>query len=62
MTVVFREERESRGEETFQHDGGLPILAKVVTQRGKNTVPGRRNAPFQPLGIDRTTKRPPETD
>ena len=47
MTVVFREETRSPArEETFQHDGGIAeYLAKVVTQRGKNTVPAAQRVP-----------------
>ncbi len=47
MTVVFREETRSPArEETFQHDGGIAeYLAKVVTQRGKNTVPAAQKVP-----------------
>jgi len=47
MIVVFREETRSPArEETFQHDGGIAeYLAKVVTQRGKNTVPAAQKVP-----------------
>src|SRR6267378_1458429 len=47
MTVVFREETRSPArEETYQHDGGIAeYLAKVVTQRGKNTVPAAQKVP-----------------
>src|SRR5436190_2532146 len=47
MIVVFREETRSPArEETFQHDGGIAeYLAKVVTQRGKNTVPAAQKLP-----------------
>jgi DNA gyrase subunit B/topoisomerase-4 subunit B len=47
MTVVLREETRSPArEETFQHDGGIAeYLAKVVTQRGKNTVPAAQKVP-----------------
>src|SRR5262249_46729635 len=47
MTVVFRDETEDPPrEDTFQHDGGIAeYLAKVVAQRGKNTVPSAQKAP-----------------
>jgi DNA gyrase subunit B len=47
MTVVFRDETKSPAvEDTYQHDGGISeYLAKVVAQRGKNTVPGSQRAP-----------------
>ncbi|HTO95979.1 MAG TPA: DNA topoisomerase IV subunit B [Myxococcales bacterium] len=47
MIVVFRDETRSPArEDTFQHDGGIAeYLAKVVAQRGKNTVPAARRAP-----------------
>jgi DNA gyrase subunit B/topoisomerase-4 subunit B len=47
MTVVFRDETQSPArEDTFQHDGGIAeYLAKVVAQRGKNTVPAAPKAP-----------------
>ncbi|HUJ26084.1 MAG TPA: DNA topoisomerase IV subunit B, partial [Myxococcales bacterium] len=47
MTVVFRDETaEPAREDTFQHDGGIAeYLAKVVAQRGKNTVPSAHKAP-----------------
>ncbi|HEY4731235.1 MAG TPA: DNA topoisomerase IV subunit B [Myxococcales bacterium] len=47
MIVVFREETRSPArEETYQHDGGIAeYLAKVVTQRGKNTVPAAQKVP-----------------
>jgi len=47
MTVVLREETRSPArEETFQHDGGIAeYLAKVVTQRGRNTVPAAQKVP-----------------
>ncbi|MGZ6142306.1 MAG: DNA gyrase/topoisomerase IV subunit B [Myxococcales bacterium] len=49
MTVVFRDETQSPAvEDTFQHDGGISeYLAKVVAQRGKNTVPAAQRAPAQ---------------
>src|SRR5213075_2986299 len=48
MTVVFRDETQSPAmEDTYLHDGGIAeYLAKVVAQRGKNTVPA---APRTPL-------------
>jgi DNA gyrase/topoisomerase IV subunit B len=47
MTVVFRDETKSPAvEDTFQHDGGISeYLAKVVAQRGKNTVPAAQRGP-----------------
>ncbi|HYS10113.1 MAG TPA: DNA topoisomerase IV subunit B [Myxococcales bacterium] len=41
MVVVFRDETQKPArEETLQHEGGIAeYLAKVVAQRGKNTVP-----------------------
>jgi len=47
MIVVFRDETRSPArEDTFQHDGGIAeYLAKVVAQRGKNTVPAAQRAP-----------------
>src|SRR5512140_2931254 len=47
MTVVFRDETQSPPvEDIFQHDGGIAeYLAKVVAQRGKNTVPAALRAP-----------------
>ena len=49
MTVVFRDETQSPAvEDIFQHDGGISeYLAKVVAQRGKNTVPAAQRAPAQ---------------
>src|SRR3954469_13371163 len=50
MTVVFRDETQSPAvEDTYQHDGGIAeYLAKVVAQRGKNTVPAAQRAPPAP--------------
>jgi DNA gyrase/topoisomerase IV subunit B len=50
MVVVFRDETQSPAvEETLQHDGGIAeYLAKVVAQRGKNTVPAAQRAPPPP--------------
>jgi DNA gyrase subunit B/topoisomerase-4 subunit B len=50
MTVVFRDEtRKPAAEETFQHDGGITeYLAKVVAERGKNTVPAAPRPPLPP--------------
>jgi len=47
MTVVFRDETQSPArEDSYQHDGGIAeYLAKVVAQRGKNTVPAAPRAP-----------------
>src|SRR5437667_8992519 len=47
MTVVFRDEtRTPAVEDTYQHDGGISeYLAKVVAQRGKNTVPAAQRSP-----------------
>lgn len=47
MIVVFRDQtRRPAVEETFQHDGGIAeYLAKVVAQRGKNTVPAAQRPP-----------------
>ncbi|TMA92601.1 MAG: type IIA DNA topoisomerase subunit B [Deltaproteobacteria bacterium] len=47
MIVVFRDEtRKPAREDEFQHDGGIAeYLAKVVAQRGKNTVPAAQRVP-----------------
>jgi DNA gyrase subunit B/topoisomerase-4 subunit B len=47
MTVVFRDETQKpQREDVYQHDGGITeYLAKVVAQRGKNTVPAAQKAP-----------------
>jgi DNA gyrase/topoisomerase IV subunit B len=47
MIVVFRDETQKPPrEDTYQHDGGIAeYLAKVVAQRGKNTVPAAQRAP-----------------
>ena len=47
MTVVFRDESKNPAvEDTYQHDGGISeYLAKVVAQRGKNTVPAAQRPP-----------------
>src|SRR3954469_13995850 len=47
MVVVFRDETQSPAlEDSFQHDGGIAeYLAKVVAQRGKNTVPAAQRVP-----------------
>src|SRR5256886_2474939 len=47
MIVVFRDEtKKPAREEEFQHDGGIAeYLAKVVAQRGKNTVPAAQRVP-----------------
>src|SRR4051812_36374396 len=68
MTVVFRDETQSPAlEETYQHDGGIAeYLAKVVAQRGKNTVPAAQRAPRQtasaPEPIATTEEGLPETE
>ncbi len=50
MTVVFRDETRSPAvEDIYQHDGGITeYLAKVVAQRGKNTVPAAQRPPAPP--------------
>jgi DNA gyrase/topoisomerase IV subunit B len=50
MIVVWRDETQKPAvEETLQHDGGIAeYLAKVVAQRGKNTVPAAQRAPPAP--------------
>jgi DNA gyrase/topoisomerase IV subunit B len=47
MIVVFRDETQKPArEDTYQHDGGIAeYLAKVVAQRGKNTVPAAQKSP-----------------
>jgi len=47
MIVVFRDETQSPArEDTFEHEGGIAeYLAKVVAQRGKNTVPAAQRTP-----------------
>jgi len=47
MIVVFRDETQKPPrEDTYQHDGGITeYLAKVVAQRGKNTVPAAQRSP-----------------
>src|SRR5437868_9419807 len=47
MIVVFRDETQKPPrEDTYQHDGGITeYLAKVVAQRGKNTVPAAQRVP-----------------
>ena len=64
MTVVFRDETQTPPvEDTFQHDGGIAeYLAKVVAQRGKNTVPAAQRAPppQQPEPIATTEEGVPE--
>ena len=66
MTVVFRDETQKPArEDTLQHDGGIAeYLAKVVTQRGKNTVPAAQKAPppAQAEPIESTEEGLPETD
>jgi DNA gyrase subunit B len=55
MIVVLRDETQKPPrEDTYQHDGGIAeYLAKVVAQRGKNTVPAAQKAaprgPREPL-------------
>ncbi|HEX9577688.1 MAG TPA: DNA topoisomerase IV subunit B [Myxococcales bacterium] len=50
MTVVFRDETQKPAvEDSYAHDGGIAeYLAKVVAQRGKNTVPAAQRAPPPP--------------
>jgi DNA gyrase/topoisomerase IV subunit B len=50
MIVVFRDETQKPArEDTYQHDGGISeYLAKVVAQRGKNTVPAAQRTPAPP--------------
>src|SRR3989449_803747 len=50
MVVVFRDETQKPPrEETLQHQGGIAeYLAKVVAQRGKNTVPAGQKAAASP--------------
>src|SRR2546427_164045 len=66
MIVVFRDEtKKPAREEEFQHDGGIAeYLAKVVAQRGKNTVPAAQREPpaagAEP--IDATEEGLPETE
>jgi DNA gyrase/topoisomerase IV subunit B len=64
MTVVFRDETQSPAvEDIFQHDGGIAeYLAKVVAQRGKNTVPAAQRVPppGQPLPVATTEEGLPE--
>jgi DNA gyrase subunit B/topoisomerase-4 subunit B len=67
MTVVFRDEAKSPAvEDTYQHDGGITeYLAKVVAQRGKNTVPGTQRPPpppREPGPVVTTEEGVPETD
>ena len=47
MIVAWRDETQSpAAEETFHHEGGIAeYLAKVVAERGKNTVPGAARPP-----------------
>src|ERR671935_1137024 len=47
MIVVFRDETQKPPrEDSYQHDGGIAeYLAKVVAQRGKNTVPAAQKSP-----------------
>jgi DNA gyrase subunit B/topoisomerase-4 subunit B len=66
MIVVFRDEtKKPAREEEFQHDGGIAeYLAKVVTQRGKNTVPAAQRVPAAAGSepIVTTEEGLPETD
>src|SRR3954470_15004784 len=58
MTVVFRDETQSPAlEDTYLHDGGIAeYIAKVVAQRGKNTVPAAaRGAPPAPAAPEPIT-------
>jgi DNA gyrase subunit B/topoisomerase-4 subunit B len=68
MIVVFRDETKKPAmEDTFQHDGGIAeYLAKVVAQRGKNTVPAAQrttpaSAAERPI-VTTTEEGLPETD
>ena len=47
MIVVLRDETQKPArEDTFEHEGGIAeYLAKVVAQRGKNTVPAAQRTP-----------------
>ncbi|MGE5048942.1 MAG: DNA gyrase/topoisomerase IV subunit B, partial [Deltaproteobacteria bacterium] len=64
MVVVFRDETQSPAvEDIFQHDGGIAeYLAKVVAQRGKNTVPAapRVPPPGDPAPVATTEEGLPE--
>jgi len=66
MIVVFRDETQKPPrEDTYQHDGGIAeYLAKVVAQRGKNTVPAAQRSPSpgprEPLVT--SEERLPETE
>ncbi len=53
MTVVFRDETKNPAvEDILQHDGGIAeYLAKVVAQRGKNTVPAAQRAPSERAAV-----------
>ncbi len=66
MAVVFRDETgKPAREETFQHEGGIAeYLAKVVAQRGKNTVPAGQKAaaPVASEPIVSSEEGLPETD
>jgi DNA gyrase subunit B len=68
MIVVVRDEtRKPAVEDTFQHDGGIAeYLAKVVAQRGKNTVPAAQRslspAPAERPIVTTTEEGVPETD
>ena len=50
MVVVFRDETQSPArEDRFEHEGGIAeYLAKVVAERGKNTVPPAPREPAAP--------------
>jgi DNA gyrase/topoisomerase IV subunit B len=65
MTVVFRDETvKPEREDVYQHDGGIAeYLAKVVAQRGKNTVPSALRAPppEKPPPLESTEEGLPET-
>ncbi|HEY5676274.1 MAG TPA: ATP-binding protein, partial [Myxococcales bacterium] len=64
MAVVFRDESQSPPlEDVFQHDGGIAeYLAKVVAQRGKNTVPAAQRVPppAEPAPVATTEEGLPE--
>ncbi|MGZ6124209.1 MAG: DNA gyrase/topoisomerase IV subunit B, partial [Myxococcales bacterium] len=66
MIVVFRDETQKPfREDSYQHDGGIAeYLAKVVTQRGKNTIPAAQRASpaAEPEPIATTEEGLPETE
>src|SRR3954447_1856398 len=66
MIVVLRDETQSPArEDIFEHEGGIAeYLAKVVAQRGKNTMPAAQKAPPAPRAepIVTTDEGLPETE